>query len=105
MSVDHSLRTDRRSLCHLLFVTPADPLLPLRKLVADQIRRKRIAAGLSQEELGYRAGLHRTYISLVERGRKSPTVDSLGQIAVALGVEPAELLTPPDLDSPGAAGG
>lgn len=73
--------------------------------MANRIRRKRLAAGLSQEELAYRAGLHRTYISLVERGKKSPTIDSLEQIASALGIEPAELLMPADSPMPGAASG
>ncbi|GGA02682.1 helix-turn-helix domain-containing protein [Okeania sp. KiyG1] len=39
------------------------------------LKQKREALKLSQEELGFEAGLHRTYISLLERGLKSPTID------------------------------
>lgn len=42
--------------------------------------------GISQEELADLAGLHRTYISQIERGLKSPSLRSLGQIADALGI-------------------
>ena len=47
---------------------------------------------LSQEQLALEAGLHRTYISLVERGRKGLTLHSLILIADALGVGAAKLL-------------
>lgn len=56
------------------------------------VRQLREATGLSQEELAEQAGLHRTYISLVERGRRNITVDALSQIAEALGVYPSRLI-------------
>lgn len=40
--------------------------------------------GLSQEELGFQCGLHRTYISLLERGLKSPTLESIFKICGTL---------------------
>lgn len=43
-------------------------------------------AGLSQEELAERAGIHRTYVSLLERNRKSPTLDVLFRVCRALRV-------------------
>lgn len=49
-------------------------------------------AGLSQEELADRAGLHRTYISQLERGLKSPTVAALSRIAKALGTKASKIL-------------
>lgn len=49
---------------------------------------------MTQEQLAHEAGLDLTYIGGIERGRRNPTVKALGQIAAALGVEPAELLTP-----------
>ncbi len=55
------------------------------------IKEERIAQGLSQEELGYRAGLHRTYIGSVERGEKNITIDTLERIADALGINKDEL--------------
>jgi transcriptional regulator with XRE-family HTH domain len=49
-------------------------------------------AGFSQEELAARSGLHRTYISFLERGMKSPTVDVLMRLGTALGVRASHLL-------------
>jgi len=53
----------------------------------------RQAQSLSQEDLADRAGLHRTYISGVERGVRNPTVSVLEKLAVAFGISLAELLT------------
>lgn len=63
-----------------------------KKSFAEVLREARQEKGLSQEELADRAGLHRTYISQVERGLKSPSLRSLEQIANALGVTPSILL-------------
>jgi transcriptional regulator with XRE-family HTH domain len=49
-------------------------------------------AGLSQEALGFLASLHRTEISLLERGARTPRIDTLIKLARSLGVEPDELL-------------
>jgi transcriptional regulator with XRE-family HTH domain len=64
----------------------------LRAALAGQIRLFRSKKGLSQEELAFRAGLHRTYISLVERAKKSPTIDCLIRISAALDVKVSDLL-------------
>jgi transcriptional regulator with XRE-family HTH domain len=58
------------------------------------LRRLRIAAGLSQDELAARTGLDRTYISGIENGRPNPTVIVLNELAIQLGVDPRELLDP-----------
>ena len=50
------------------------------------VRRRRMAAGLSQEKLAERAGLHPTYISMVERGIRNPTLDAAARLAKALKV-------------------
>jgi len=50
------------------------------KVVGD-LRRRR---GISQEELGFQAGVHRTYISQIERGIKSPTLNVILRLAKAL---------------------
>jgi transcriptional regulator with XRE-family HTH domain len=68
------------------------PSSTLRAALAEQIRLFRSKRGLSQEELAFRAGLHRTYISLVERAKKSPTIDSLTRISAALNVRTSDLL-------------
>jgi transcriptional regulator with XRE-family HTH domain len=55
-------------------------------VLGDEIRRARLAAGLSQEELGFRAEISRNYVSLLELDQKSPTVEVLFRVARALGV-------------------
>jgi len=67
---------------------------PPRRILADNLRRLRRTAGISQEELGDRAGLHRTYISSIERAGRNVTLDNLFVLARALGVSAAELVTP-----------
>ena len=59
---------------------------------AEALRELRQEKGLSQEELADRAGLHRTYISQIERGIKSPSLRSLEQIAQALDVQLSTLI-------------
>ena len=61
-------------------------------LFGRNVRRLRDAAGVSQEELAFRAGMKRTYLSDLERGTRNPSVRALGRIAEALNVEPSELL-------------
>lgn len=56
------------------------------------IRKLREEKGWSQEELAHRADLHFTYISQIERGLKSPTLRSLGQIADALEISLSSLV-------------
>jgi transcriptional regulator with XRE-family HTH domain len=48
--------------------------------------------GISQEELAFHSGLHRTYVSGVERGIRNPTVVIIKRLATALEVEPQTLL-------------
>lgn len=64
----------------------------LREALAHVLKSQRGQKALSQEELGSRANLHRTYISQLERGLKSPTLDSLSLICGVLGIEVSELL-------------
>lgn len=57
---------------------------------AVRIRREEL--DLSQEALGYRAKVHRTYVSDVERGARNPTVKVIWKLAEALETQPSELL-------------
>ncbi len=66
--------------------------MDIRKQVGLNVRRYRETKGWSQEELAFECGLHRTYISGIERGVRNPTVTSLERIAQTLEVEPFELL-------------
>ena len=59
----------------------------LAKHVGDAVRKHRELIRLSQDELADRAGLDRTYISGIERGRRNPTVRVLQRISDALGVD------------------
>jgi transcriptional regulator with XRE-family HTH domain len=61
-------------------------------MLGDELRKAREAAGLTQEEVAFRAGLHRTYVSLLERDRKSPTLDVLFRLCDAIGVKASELI-------------
>lgn len=56
------------------------------------LREKRLERGLSQERLGFESGYHRTYISLLERGQKSPSLSTIFHLATALALAPSEIL-------------
>ena len=64
----------------------------LRQILADNLRRARLAAGFSQEELADVAGIDRTYVSALERSRYAASVDVMERLATALKVTPASLL-------------
>lgn len=57
-----------------------------------QLRAVREAVGVSQEELAAQAGLHRTYVGLIERGERNVSLRTIEKLAVALGVEMSELM-------------
>ena len=67
--------------------------MDLRRLVGSNVRYWRLRLGVSQEELDFRADLHRTYVNGVERGIRNPTTLILGRLAKALGIEPDQLLS------------
>ena len=69
--------------------------MEIRKAFATNLRLRRRAAGLSQEELAHRAEIDRTYVSALERGVYSATIDMADKLAKALGVEAADLLVRP----------
>lgn len=58
--------------------------MALQQKFGRVIRRRREAAGLSQEKLAALAGLHRTYVSLLERGKRMPSIEVVRVIAAAL---------------------
>ena len=64
----------------------------LRKIFAANLQRLRHKAGVSQEELAFRAKIDRTYVSALEREQYAATVDVIERIAAALEVDPTELL-------------
>ena len=66
--------------------------MSLIHIFATNVRKYRTEKGLSQEALADLAGLHRTYISAVERERRNISIDNIENIAAALDVEPFVLL-------------
>lgn len=66
--------------------------LSAREVLADNLKRLRAERGWSQEELAYRAGLHRTFVAHVERGARNISLDNIERLALALETEPAILL-------------
>jgi transcriptional regulator with XRE-family HTH domain len=63
----------------------------LRSGLGEAIRRERAALGISQHELARRSGLHRTYVSDLERGARNPSIGSIQKIAQALAVPVSKL--------------
>ncbi|HEY4030856.1 MAG TPA: helix-turn-helix transcriptional regulator [Caulobacteraceae bacterium] len=66
-----------------------------RAIVGDNVRRLRIARGLTQEQLAFESKIDLTYMGGIERGRRNPSLLVMSRIAQALGAEPAALLEKP----------
>jgi transcriptional regulator with XRE-family HTH domain len=66
--------------------------MEIPRRVGLNIKSARNAKGWSQEELADRAGLHRTYISGLERNIRNPTITVLKRLADALGMTTSSLL-------------
>ena len=64
----------------------------LIRTFARNLKRLRLQAGLSQEELAHRSGLHRTYVGSAERGERNVSLKAIERLARGLGVPPAPLL-------------
>lgn len=68
----------------------------MRQLVAKNVKRCRLAAGLTQHDVAVKMGVDRAYVSGLEMGKRNPTVITLWQIAQALDVRPVDLLSEDD---------
>ena len=64
----------------------------LAKAFGAVLREVRKERGISQEDLGFESGYHRTYVSLLERGIKSPSLQTIFELSRALDIPPSELL-------------
>ena len=62
------------------------------KVFGENVRKYRIAMGLSQEDFAEKCGLHRTYISAIERFQRNISIENVQKIADALGMESYRLL-------------
>lgn len=64
----------------------------IRARLGRNVRKLREARGWSQEDYADRAGIHRTYVSDIERGRRNPTITVVEKLAGPLEIEPGVLL-------------
>ncbi len=58
----------------------------------EKLREIRLVLGYSQEELSFKAGLHRTYISSVERGKRNISITNIKKLADALDIKMKDLM-------------
>lgn len=70
----------------------------LAEVLGAVLRKHRLLANLTQEQLAFEAGLERSYISMLERGLNVPTVTTLFAIANALNCSPSTLLAEVEQD-------
>jgi len=68
--------------------------MDMRRLVGQNLRRIRERKGLTQERFAKISGFSQQYLSRVERGHRNPTVVTVHELAVALGVTHLDLLRP-----------
>lgn len=66
----------------------------LRARLAQNLRQHRASQGISQEGLAALAGLHRTFVSQIERELKNLSLDSIAKLANALNIDPSDLIKP-----------
>lgn len=71
-------------------------MVDIRQRLARNLRRLRTARGWSQEAFAFEAGIHRTYLSDLERGARNPTIAILEKLALPLGVTASVLIGDPD---------
>ena len=66
--------------------------MDIRRIFGANVRRYRVAAGLSQEAVAVKMGVDRAYVSGMERGQQNVTLLTMWHLAEALNVRPAALL-------------
>jgi transcriptional regulator with XRE-family HTH domain len=66
--------------------------LPPHAAFGQVLRTHRLAAGLSQEQLGLESGVQRNFISLLETGQNQPTITTIFRLAQALNLKPSKLV-------------
>lgn len=67
-------------------------VMDIQTTLGKNLHVMREKLGWSQEELAERSGIHRTYISGLERGKRNPTLKLIQAIAVSMGIKAAQLL-------------
>lgn len=66
--------------------------MDIRSRLGRNIRELRTAKGWTQEQFAFEAGIHRTYVSDIERGARNPTITLVEKLAKPLGVKAGQLL-------------
>jgi len=79
-------------------MSPEKSSTRIRIILAQKLRFLRFTRGWSQETLAELAGLHRTYVSSIERGERNVSIDNLEKLADAFELSVSELLAPPRLE-------
>ena len=69
----------------------------IEKRFGERVRELRRSRGLSQEELAFKAGVHRTYLGSIERGERNPSLRNIAAIAEALDVTLSDLFNSKNL--------
>lgn len=65
---------------------------PLTEAFGRVLRMLREEAGVSQEQLGAKSGLHRNYVGMIERGERTPSLAAVEALSRALGMRPHEIV-------------
>jgi transcriptional regulator with XRE-family HTH domain len=68
--------------------------MSLVDLMGRNLRRIRNERNLTQEEVAFAADMKRSYVSGIELGRRKPSVNALERLAIALEIDPRDLLAP-----------
>jgi len=69
--------------------------MDMRALVGQNVKRLRIKQGLTQEQLAEKSGFTQQYLSDLEKGKRNPTIVSIYELALALGVSHLDLVRVP----------
>jgi transcriptional regulator with XRE-family HTH domain len=68
--------------------------MDMRRLIGQNVRRIRRKTGLTQEQFAERSGFSQQYLSGLEGGHRNPTIVTIYELAIALGVSHMDLLRP-----------
>ncbi len=71
-----------------------DECVALKKYFGERIRKRRKEIGLSQEDLGFECGLHRTYVGSIERGETNLSLENMVVLAISLRCEVKDFIPP-----------
>ena len=71
---------------------PGNSAIAPHAALGQALRSIRLAAGLSQEQLGLESGVQRNFISLIETGQNQPTITTIFKLATALDIKPSKMV-------------